>query len=113
MKTLYLRNSKPQNNKLCRESQNGNQDFSIINCPYLINLTLYDAHDDYIEKFLVDTKICLPNKAVHLNIYYEQLKRVIDNFRRDTTRINCAKLNSLCLNGHRLPKYAKDYFSHV
>ncbi|CAF4373931.1 unnamed protein product, partial [Rotaria sp. Silwood2] len=113
MQTLSLNNFKPQNNKLCKESQNDNQDFSIINYPYLTNLTLYDAHDDYIEEFLVDTKICLPNNAVHLNIYYEQLKRVTHNFTRDITRINCAKLNSLHLNGRRLPKYAKDYFPHV
>ncbi|CAF3598969.1 unnamed protein product [Rotaria sordida] len=113
MKKLSLNNSKPQNNKLCRESQDDNQDFSIINYPYLTTLTLYDAHDDYIEEFLVDTKICLPNNAVHLNIYYEQVKRVTHNFIRDTTRINCAKLNSLYLNGRRLPKYAKDYFPHV
>ncbi|CAF4589421.1 unnamed protein product, partial [Rotaria sp. Silwood2] len=113
MKILSLRNLKPQNNKLCRESQNDNQDFSIINYPYLTTLTLYDAHDDYIEEFLVDTKICLPNNAVHLNIYYEQVKRVTHNFIRDTTRINCAKLNSLNLNGRRLPKYAKDYFPHL
>ncbi|CAF3693730.1 unnamed protein product [Rotaria sp. Silwood1] len=113
MKKLSLNNFKPQNNKLCRESQNDNQDFSIINYPYLTILTLYDAHDDYIEEFLVDTKICLPNNVVHLNIYYKQLKRVTHNFTRDTTRINCAKLNSLNLNGRRLPKYAKDYFPHV
>ncbi|CAF1465152.1 unnamed protein product [Rotaria sordida] len=113
MQTLSLKNFKPQNNKLCKESQNDNQNFSIINYPYLTNLTLYDAHDDYIEEFLVDTKICLPNNAVHVNIYYEQLKRVTHNFTRDTTRINCAKLNSLHLNGRRLPKYAKDYFPHV
>ncbi|CAF4085368.1 unnamed protein product, partial [Rotaria sordida] len=64
MKKLSLNNSKPQNNKLCRESQDDNQDFSIINYPYLTTLTLYDAHDDYIEEFQVDTKICLPNNAV-------------------------------------------------
>jgi len=113
MKKLSLSNSKPQNKKLCRESNKDNQDFSIIKYPYLTNLTLYDAHDDYIEEFLVNTKICLLNNAVHLNIYYEQLKRVTNNFTRDTTRINCAKLDSLCLNGCQLPQYAKDYFPHV
>ncbi|CAF4929323.1 unnamed protein product, partial [Rotaria sp. Silwood1] len=110
LKILSLKNSKPQNNKLYRESENDNQDFSIIKYPYLTNLTLYFAHDDYIEEFLVDTKVCLPDNAVHLNIDYEQLNRVTHNFTRDITRINCAKLGSLCLNGRRLPNYAKDYF---
>jgi len=112
MKKLSLSNSKQQNNKLCRESNKENQDFS-IQYPYLTNLTLYDAHDDYIEEFLVDTKICLLNNAVHLNIYYDQLKRVTNSFTRNTTRMNCAKLESLCRNGRQLPSYAKDYFPHV
>ena len=103
IKILSIKNSKPQNNKLCRESKNDNQDFSIIKYSHLINLTLYDAHDDYIEQFLVDTKICLSDNSVHLNIDYEQLERVTHNFTRDTTRINCAKLDSLCLNGRQLP----------
>ncbi|CAF1646068.1 unnamed protein product [Rotaria sp. Silwood1] len=110
LKILSLKNSKPQNNKLYRESKNDNQDFSIIKYPYLTNLTLYFAHDDYIEEFLVDTKVCLPDNAVHLNIDYEQLNRVTHNFTRDITRINCAKLGSLCLNGRQLRNYAKDYF---
>ncbi|CAF0759357.1 unnamed protein product [Rotaria sp. Silwood1] len=113
IKHLSIKNSKPQNNKLCKESKNGNQDFSIIKFPHLISLTLYLAHDDYIEEFLIDTRTCLPNNAVHLNIFYHQLKRVTHHFTRDTTRINCAKLNSLCFGGRRLPKYAKDYFPHV
>ncbi|CAF4574058.1 unnamed protein product [Rotaria sp. Silwood2] len=100
-------------NQRLGESKNDNQDFSIIKYSYLINLTLYFAHDDYIEEFLVDTNTCLPNNTVHLNIYYEQLERVTHNFTRDITRISCAKLNSLCLNGHRLPEYAKDYFPHL
>ncbi|CAF1195948.1 unnamed protein product [Adineta steineri] len=113
IKNISLENSKPQNNKLCRESQNGIQDFAIINYPYLTTLTLYGAHDDYIEEFLVDTKICLPNNLLHINIYYEQLKRVTHNFTRDATRNNCAKLNSLFLNGRRYPKHAKNYFPNV
>jgi len=115
IKHLSIRNSKPQNNKLCRESKNDNQDFSIIKYPHLTSLTLLKTHDDYIEEFLVDTRTCLPNNVVHLNICYHQLKRVTHHFTRDTTRINCAKLNSLCLSGRRLrlPKYAKDYFPYV
>ncbi|CAF4669750.1 unnamed protein product, partial [Rotaria sp. Silwood2] len=95
LKKLHLKNSKPQNNKLYTESKHDNQGFSIIKYPYLTNLTLYFAHDDYIEEFLIDTKICLPDNALHLNIDYEQLNRVTDNFTRDITRINCAKLTSL------------------
>lgn len=113
IRMLSIKNSKPQNNKLCTGLQNDNRDFPTIKYPYLANLTLYNAHDDYIEEFLFDTKICLPDNSVHLNIDYEQLERVTHNFTRDTTRINCAKLDSLCLNGRQLPEHAKDYFAHV
>ncbi|CAF3501521.1 unnamed protein product [Rotaria sp. Silwood1] len=110
---LSIENSKSQNNKLSKESENNNQVCSIIKYPYLTALTLLFAHDDYIEEFLIHTKICLPDNAVHLNIHLEQLERVTYNFTRDSTRINCAKFRSLCLNGHRLPEYAENYFPNV
>ncbi len=113
IKILTIKNSKPQNNNLCRESNNDNQDFSIIKYPHLIILTLYDAHDDYIEEFLTEKKICLPNNSVLLNIHYEQVQRVTNDFTRDVTRINCAKLNSLNLNARPLPQYAKHYFPNL
>ncbi|CAF4372794.1 unnamed protein product, partial [Rotaria magnacalcarata] len=69
IKNLSIKNSKPQNNKLCKESKNDNQDFSIIKFPHLINLTLNLAHDNYIEELLFDTRTCLPNNVVHLNIF--------------------------------------------
>ncbi|CAF5155236.1 unnamed protein product, partial [Rotaria sp. Silwood1] len=113
IKVLSIKNFEPQNNKLCKESKNDNENFSIIKYPNLTSITFYNAHDDYIEEFLIHTKICLPDNAVHLNIHLEQLKRVTYNFTRDATRINCVKLRSLCLNGRRLPEYAKDYFPNV
>ncbi|CAF1262872.1 unnamed protein product [Rotaria sordida] len=113
IKELSIKNSKPQNKKFCKESENNKYDFMIIKYSHLTNLTLYYANDDYIEEFLIDTNICLPNNSLHLNINYEQLKRVTHNFTRDLTRINCAKLNSLCLNGDQLPMYAKDYFPQL
>jgi hypothetical protein len=113
VKILRIENSKAQNNKLCKESNNDNENFSIIEYPYLTNITLIFAHDDYIEEFLIHTKICLPDNAVHLSICLEQLKRVTYNFTRDATRINCAKLRSLCLSGGQLPEYAKDYFPNA
>ncbi|CAF3477139.1 unnamed protein product [Rotaria socialis] len=110
---LTIKNSKAQNNKLCRESKNGNQDLSIIKYPHLTSLSLNEAHDDYIEEFLVDTRTCLPNNSVHLNIFFRQLKRMTHNFTRDVTRINCAKLVSICANACRLPQYTRAYFPHV
>jgi hypothetical protein len=40
---------------------NDNQHLSIIEYSHLSHLNLDEAHDDYVEQFLVDMKTCLPN----------------------------------------------------
>ncbi|CAF3375804.1 unnamed protein product, partial [Rotaria sp. Silwood2] len=100
MKELTVINVKPQKNKLYRKSKNDNQDLSTIKYPHLTSLNLVQVHDDYLEQFLVDTEMCLPNH-VHLSVNYEAMKRVTENFTRNTIRINCAKLASLRLRGAR------------
>ena len=89
MKELTVINDKPQKNKLYRKSNNDNQDLSIIKYPHLTTLNLLRAHDDYVEQFLVDTEMSLS----YLHVFYEALKRVTENFTRNTTRINWAKLH--------------------
>ncbi|CAF4658373.1 unnamed protein product, partial [Rotaria sp. Silwood2] len=80
------KNSKSQNKKLCRESKNDNQDFSMIKFLHLTSLGLNQAHNDYIEEFLVDTITCLPNNGVHLQIFYYQRKKLTHNSTRHATR---------------------------
>ncbi|CAF1230165.1 unnamed protein product, partial [Rotaria sordida] len=64
MKNLSVINDKPQKNKLYRKSKKvDNQDLSIIEYPHLIRLHLYQAHDDYVEQFLVDTEISSNNTS--------------------------------------------------
>ncbi|CAF3201522.1 unnamed protein product, partial [Rotaria sp. Silwood2] len=101
-----------QNNKLRTESNKDNQDLPIIKYPHLTDLTLNLVNDDYVERFRLDTKTCLPN-TVELIIGCEQLKRVTHNFTRNITRINCTKLSSLCMLADEIPKYVKDYFPHT
>ena len=111
MKNLTVMNEKPQKNKFYRKSKKvDNQDLSIIKFPHLIDLHLCQAHDDYVEQFLVDTEICLSNN-VYLSVCYEAMKRVTENFTRHATRINCAKLYRLHLHGeYNITKFLKDYF---
>ncbi len=52
----------------------------------------FQAHKDYHEQFLFDTKTCLPNN-VRVSMYYPPVKNVTRNFRRSTTRNNCAKMS--------------------
>ena len=81
----------------------------IIEClQYLNGPDIFYSFDQLNYRF----STLIRNISLHFD--YQQLKRVTYNFTRNTTRINCAKLTSLCLgNARRLPKYAKDYFPHV
>ncbi|CAF1534040.1 unnamed protein product [Rotaria sordida] len=55
---------------------------------HIIALNFDDAHDDYIEQFLFDTKTCLSNN-VSIMVEYYQLVRVTHNFKRPATKNNC------------------------
>ncbi|CAF3386843.1 unnamed protein product [Rotaria sp. Silwood1] len=113
MKKLTLINMKSQNGKRCKKSEDDNQDLSIVEYPHLTKLDLIEAHEDYIEQFLIDTKTCLSNN-VYLAVLYQPLRRVTEKFTRNATRINCEKLRSLGLQGkYRIPKYVKQYFPHT
>jgi hypothetical protein len=98
MKNLTVINRKPQIDKQCIKSKNDNQDLTIIEYPHLTTLSLGEAHDDYIEQFLLDTRTCLPNN-VFLSVVYRSLERVTHNFEREATRINCEKLRFLSAYG--------------
>ncbi|CAF4418073.1 unnamed protein product, partial [Rotaria sp. Silwood2] len=113
MEKLTLINNKRQNIKQLGKSKNKNQDLSIIEYPYLIELDLSKAQKDYYEQFLFDTKTCLPNN-VRVNMNYRLVKKVTRNFRRNTTRSNCAKMVLVCfLKESKFPEHLKDYFPHA
>jgi hypothetical protein len=113
METLTIMNKKPQNNKQFRKSKNQNQDLSIIEYPYLLDLDLYHAHKDYHEQFLSDTKTYLPNN-VSVCMDYRLAKKVTRNFRSNATRSNCAKMMFVSFrNESKYPDHMKDYFPRV
>ncbi|CAF1217434.1 unnamed protein product [Rotaria sp. Silwood1] len=110
MEKLTLVNRKPQKNKQSRKSKDDDQDFSIVKYPHLNDLNLYEVHDDYIEQFLMDSKTYLPYH-VELVTDHRLLENVTHNFKRDTTRINCSKINYVYSDTiSSLPKHIKDYF---
>ncbi|CAF3818585.1 unnamed protein product [Rotaria sordida] len=113
MKKLTVINQKAQINKQCMKSKYDDQNLSIIEYPHLTTLDLIEVHDDYVEQFLVDTKTCLPNN-VFLFVFYRPLEKVTQNFQREATRINCAKLRHLSMYGiSSIPEHVKDYFPHT
>jgi hypothetical protein len=104
LEKLTLVNQKDQ------KLNDNDEDFSIVKYNYLKELILYEAHNDYIEEFLLYTKTFLPNN-VFLFLDHEQLIKVTNNFQRDETRINCSKMNYICSDEvFSLPKQFKNYF---
>jgi len=107
MEKLTLINRQRQKNK------NKNKNLSIIKYPRLIELNLTETNKDYHEQFLFDTKTCLPND-VRVRMDYRLVKKVTRNFRRNTTRNNCAKISYVLFsNKSNFPEHLKDYFPHA
>lgn len=71
--------------------------YSIVEFPHLTSLHMKFAGRDYVEQFLNNTKTNLP-RLTKLEINYYDLANVTDNFTRDATRINCAKVKYLILD---------------
>ena len=67
---------------------------SIVEYSHLTELDLEYAHSDYVEQFLVDTRISLPRLNV-LRVQYEHLTMVTENFTNNAPRLNCAKVKRL------------------
>ncbi|CAF0992612.1 unnamed protein product [Adineta steineri] len=111
LEKLILINQKPQNNKQLRKLKN--QNLSIIQYPYLLELDISRAHKDYYEQFLFDNKTCLPEN-IFVKMNYQPAKNATRNFRRISSRSNCAKMNFvLFCSKSKFPDHVKDYFPHA
>jgi hypothetical protein len=110
MKQLTIHNHKAQQNK----SNNDNQILSIIEYPNLTRLDLSYAHDDYVELFLFNMKMSLPNN-LHLRVDCQSLERMTYCFTRYMTGNNCAKLAALYFSpGEQIDEHhIKNYFPYI
>ncbi len=83
IKKLSLTNEVSQQQKQCRKTEDENsKNYSIIEYSHLTELDLFDVHHDYVEQFLDNTKMCLPN-IITLRVEYEPLERATYNFTRN------------------------------
>ncbi|CAF3020029.1 unnamed protein product [Rotaria socialis] len=71
-----------------------NQLHSIVEFPHLASLNVRRADVYYVEQFLNTEKTHLP-RLTELEVDYDNLVTVTDNFTRDATRGNCAKVKWL------------------
>lgn len=110
LRKLTVTNEKAQNEKQCGRFDGENEHLAISEYPHLSVLKLIEAHDDYLDEFLLHTNTSLPNQ-LYLSVDYLGLKRVTQRFTRNATRNNCQKLRSLGLIGpDRVPRYVQEYF---
>ncbi|CAF0921664.1 unnamed protein product [Adineta steineri] len=82
---------------------------SIIEFSHLVELKFISAHIDYVEQFLPDMKTRLPS-LIKLIIRYDHLAIITENFRRNATRINCAKLKSIEFHDETPMVHSKDFY---
>jgi hypothetical protein len=98
--------------KFSQQSNDDDQYLSIIECPHLTLLELDEAHDDYVEQFLLDTKTCLPMK-VDIEVHYEALDTVTHNFTRGNTNQSFQIALFTYTSGNLIPMHLKDYLPHA
>ncbi|CAF3912460.1 unnamed protein product [Rotaria sp. Silwood1] len=104
---LTIFNSIQQNEKGTQNSYDNKKRFLIIEFVHLSKLNLSYAHFNYIEQFLLNTNTYLPSLN-ELEIQYEHLLSVIENFTSDATRFVCAKLKRLHTPGTSV--HSKDFY---
>jgi hypothetical protein len=97
LNSLMVFNLKQQNEKQTRQLFNNEKRFSIIEFSRLSQLNLRDAHFDYVEQFLLHTNTYLPCLN-QLEIQYEHLVNLTENFKNNAPKVNCAKLKRLLLD---------------
>ncbi|CAF1106670.1 unnamed protein product [Rotaria magnacalcarata] len=89
LQELIVLNSKPHKNKQ-RTSK-------LITFFHLVKLDLQNVHIDYVEQFLLETNTCLP-RLKKLDIEYEQLAIVTNNFTNGAARYNCSQLRRIVMH---------------
>ena len=93
---LRINNKKPQKDKWSRQLMKPEEAFLIIEYSHLVELSFScdGTHIDYVEEFLCNLNTRLPCLS-KLHVEYEHLVTVTENFTRNTTRMNCAKLEHI------------------
>ena len=110
LEILTVINRKRQNERRVQNTKDWKKRFSVIEYPYLNRLDLMEAHQDYHEQFLFDTKSSFPN-GLYVTMDYQFTRKVTRNFRRNSTRINCAKISFVSFYRKLpYPAHMNDYF---
>ncbi|CAF1356093.1 unnamed protein product [Rotaria sordida] len=96
LRNLAVNNLTPQNENRSQQLVKSEETSSIIEYLHLVelNFSCGGTHIDYVEEFLCNLNTRLPCLS-KLHVEYEHLVTVTENFTRNTTRMNCAKLKHI------------------
>jgi hypothetical protein len=106
---LSVFNRTPQLHSSDVLDSNGDQLYPIVEYPHLTSLMLLGCHIDYIEQFLNNTRTHLPH-LTELSIPYNKLRFVTNDFTRDATRFNCARVKELIIRETSV--LSKDFYTY-
>ncbi|CAF3439647.1 unnamed protein product [Rotaria socialis] len=94
--------------KPSRQLKNVEETRSIVEYPRLSELTFFGAHIDYVEQFLCNLYTHLPCLS-KLFVEYQHLNIVTENFTRNATRMNCAKLKYITFDPEIKMVHSKNF----
>jgi hypothetical protein len=103
--SLTMFNQREQ--KRSRQCLDHEQVSSVVEYSQLTKLDLHYAHIDYVEQFLVNTRIHLPHLNV-IGVQYEHLTVVTKTFTNNATRLNCAKVKRVITEEAMV--HSKDFY---
>ncbi len=107
---LTLYNRTEQKEKPLHQLVKPEEASSMIEYSHLVELYYnHDVHIDYVEQFLSNLNTRLPCLS-KLHVKYEQLVTVTENFTRNTTRMNCAKLKRIKFDNEVKTVHSKDFY---
>ncbi|CAF0927368.1 unnamed protein product [Adineta steineri] len=96
IETLMICNSLPQEDKSLLN--NNFEQFPIVTFNQLLNLHIYGLHIDYIQQLLFNQHTRLPCLG-QLEIKYEELVELTNNFTNNPLQLNCLQVQNLIING--------------
>ncbi len=95
IETLLISNYSPQENK--SQLNNNFEQFPIVTFSRLLDLHVSLLHIDYIQHLLFNRYTHLP-RLCQLQIEYEQLITLTNNFTANPTQFNCLQVQKLIIN---------------
>jgi len=94
-----------------KQKQKTKDFLSVIKFSHLIELRCEIVDLDYVEQFLSSLITYLP-ALTKLNVQYEHLVTITENFTSDITRTNCANLKSINFTDVQATVHSEDFYRY-